>query len=200
MQRRRVLGFNQPINPLMGGKAGSKDPRDFISGNEPGQQWDEQQFARDRADAYGHPPPQISDVVRQQNQAGAEVIVRTIPTRTTFVQWNAYFNDELTPHLIVPRNPRRISIQFGNGNFVPFPIPPGPQTLSGDILFSWGAPLVLDSSGTLRGTVLSVGNVISLVGDCVPIDELWMWAPFQIGSTFFHTYSAYEGIEAPEGN
>lgn len=192
MQRRRVLGFNQPINPLMGGKAGSKDPRSFVSGNEPGQQWDEEQFAIDRQSLARFPPPQYSEVQSRHSGGTGGFATQTVPTRVTFIPWTLDGAHPVTtaniPFLLVPKNPRRVSFQFSASSFS------FPNTDIDIAHFSWGKP---PQNGSVPfGNLLGPGQVLKYDSGSCPIDEFWVWSSTITGNF----YCAFEGIEAPEGN
>jgi hypothetical protein len=190
--RRRVLGFNQPLNPLQGGKAHSKDPRAFVSGNVPGEQWDIEQFSRSRQSLIDAPPEQYSQA--HATTPPADLINRPIPTRITYVAWTLDgvhpVTKKLTPYLLVPKNPRRYDIQLSSAT-LNFP------TNEFDIVhFSWGKPNTTGVLGVPYGNVLAPGASLLRPGGVVPIDELWVWNLTQDG-TF---YCAFEGVEAVEGN
>jgi hypothetical protein len=192
MRRRIVQGFNQPLNPLQGGKAHSKDPRNFVSGNKPGEQWDIDQFAESRQALIDSPPEQYSQ--RHANQSPPDAIVRPIPTRITYVAWTLDGVHPVTlankPYLLVPKNPRRLDITLSACTLAV------PSTDADIVHFSWGKPNTTGITGVPYGNVLAPGLSLARPGSICPIDELWVWNKTVAGIF----YCAFEGIEAVEGN
>jgi hypothetical protein len=180
MQRRRIAGFNNPINPVSGGKAGAKDPRGFISGNSAGDQWDMRQFSESRAELDQSPLRQYSDA--HALRPGPDGTVRVLPTRINYIPWVVSTAGVYVPVLLVPRNNGRLDITMTPPNGL-------------DMRFSWGAPQT-DAAGQPIGQLLA--NTLSLprVGGVVPVNDLYVWKG-SVGSTIF---LAYEGIEALEAN
>ena len=195
MRRRPVVGEyfrtqnNGVLSPFTGGKAGGKDPRDFVSGNTAGQQWDIAQQVRLRQQLENNPPPHISEHAR----AGTPLIpdvVRNIPTRITFQKFIIVGGNSSVPQLLVPKNTRRMAIQIGTTfiSAVPF-------ALSDYIVFSWGNPGSIIGPIT-GGHTLGPGQPLYYAGDSVPIDDLYIWCPASAAQNFV----AFEGTEAPEAN
>jgi len=196
--RRRVSPLSNPINPIAGGKAHSKDPRNFTSGNVPGEQWDEMQFAADRSELYdsGKPLPHIADVTTRHIQE-TDGVVRAVPTRTRFVRWQRGTGSDviqpLVPVLLVPLNPARLSIQFGPTQYNSAA---GAPQFDNTLFFSWGRPPVLGIVPLPIGNFVLQGGMVQFSGETCPIDELWVWNITLTGAF----YCAFEGTAAPEGN
>lgn len=198
MRRRPIVGTtfrttgNGTIDPFAGGKAGSKDPRNFVSGNVPGQQWDIAQQVADRAQLNNNPPPRSMRAGTDGlggDQAAA--VVRNIPSRISFVRWTGTQTLAGTPLLLVPRNPRRMAIQMSS---ITFTIPASLQDV---IAFSWGNPgFVQPVPPFPPGNLLAPGTLLLLTGDAVPIDDLYVWNPSAAGVQF----CAFEGVISPEAN
>lgn len=180
MQRRRISGFNNPLQPLQAGKAGSKDPRGFISGNVPGQQWDIEQFTAAERNLYNNPPQQYSEA--HANRAQPDVIARTMPTRVNFVPWTGTQIGANTPQLLIPRNEQRVSLMLLNRQVV-------------NLNFTFGIPSV-SSAGAPLGAVLLPGLQLLMEGDSIPINDVWVWETINSG----HDFLAYEGVESLAGN
>lgn len=176
---RSIRQFNNPVNPFAGGKAGSKDPRHFISGNIPGQNWDIQQFAIDEQGIYTNPPPQYSQV--HADRAAPDMVARTVPTRVNMVPWQMTATDAVNPFLVVPRNTRRVSLLICNPD-------------AGTLLYSFGKP-TRNSTGQFLMAPLGPVSTFKFTGESVPINDLWM-TYYTNGADMF----AYEGIEALEAN
>lgn len=196
MRRRPVVGdyfrtqTNGVLSPFAGGKAGSKDPRAFVSGNVAGQQWDIAQQAEGRFQLENFPPPHVSERARPGSDL-IPAIVRNIPTRMSFVRWVGTQSTAANAVLLVPRNPRRLAIQLSG---MTFSIPAALQDV---VAFSWGNPGPVNPTPPFPpGNILAPGNLLILTGDSVPIDDLYVWCPTLTGVQF----TAFEGIEAPEGN
>lgn len=182
---------NGIINPLSGGKAGSKDPRNFVSGNMPGQQWDIAQQVEGRIQLENDPPSRIARA--GSDGMGSDIashIVRNIPSRMSFVRWQGIQQLAGTALLLVPRNPRRMAIQLGT---ITFTIPASLQDV---VAFSWGNPGPVNTVPFPPGNTLAPGSVLSLTGDSVPIDDLYVWCPGIAGIQF----CAFEGVISPEAN
>jgi hypothetical protein len=178
--RRRIAPFNNPVNPLMGGKAGSKDPRGFVSGNAADAiQWDERQFSFHADELADNPPPQYSRAHSERPRADA--IARTVPTRINYVPWTLVLTTANVPQLLVPKNLGRLDIVM---------TPPGGQ----DMRYSWGFP-GKDATGAPLGALLANTLPLPRVGGTVPINDLWVW-----GAVANVQYLAFEGIDALEAN
>lgn len=181
--RRQIRNFNNPIDPFAGGpKAGNHDPRNFISGNVPGQQWDIEQQAVDRQSLARAQPDQYASRVHNSGSLSPDAAVVTIPQRVNMVAWQKQGSLTLanTPLMLVPQNTRRLGI---------FLAPIGVD----DVFYSWGKP-ALSSTLVPIGHRLLPGNQLDIMDSTVPINELWVWSV--VGETFL----AYEAIDAPEAN
>lgn len=180
--RRRIIPFNNPINPRQGGKAGAKDPRRFISGNNAGDQWDMVQFADDRAALYdGAPPPQYSEA--HAGRAAPEFVARTTPIRINFVPWVITVLAGGPPQLLVPKNLGRLDITMSAPNGVP-------------IYYSWGFPNPDPAvAGSFVGTHLDTNQPLQRQGGVCPINDLYVF-----GGTIGSRVIAWEGLEAQEAN
>lgn len=181
--RRRILNFNTPLDGYQGGKAGNKDPRSFISGNVPGQQWDIQQFAQaDRSiQTYGE-PPQYSAVHSEAPKP--EVIVRSVPTRLTMVPYYVNLVTINEPLLVLRKNIRRLALIVCNET---------PDTFC----FSFGP--FIQTGGIPFGRVLPGTSNAEYFGATVPTDDIFIMdltAPPVGGRLAL----VYEGIEALESN
>lgn len=179
--RRIIRGFNRPVDPLQGGKAGNNDPRRFISGNIPGQQWDERQFQISRAELERGQPPQYSQV--HTDRATPDVTARTSPLKFNFVPWNGIQPVANTPTLVVPRNPNRVDLLFTVID----------SAVNG-LYFSFGFP-VKNGLGNPAGLPLPAGIMSPRFAGACPINDLYMWTSFA-GSVFL----VFEGVEALEAN
>jgi hypothetical protein len=180
--RRPRNSFAQPINTFPLQKAGGKDPRGFISGNQAGDQWDIHQFSE--AEAQLHEPlPQYSQVHSQK--APPEFSVQAVPTRITMVPFYTVLRAITTPALLIRKNPRRLALIICNE--------------SGDTLtFSFG-PFILSDAGVPYGRPIGPVSQAEFLGSVVPIDDIYVMdltAPPAGGRLVL----AYEGIETLEAN
>jgi hypothetical protein len=178
-QRRVIRPFNTPISGTQGGKAGNKDPRNFISGNVPGDQWDIVQFSQDRSALARQQPPQYSGAVRAT--LGTDSVVQTVSTRLTMIPWTVVAVNIGEPYLLVKKNIYRLGLVVCNPTQDGVAISFGPfNFLNGS---TYGMPVPGDDS-------------VRLFGDGVPIDDIWVLN----GTTAGRLMLAFEGIEAPEAN
>lgn len=180
MIRRRISVLNSPIG--VGLKAGSKDPRNFISGGgAQNQNWDIRQFETSRAALDQIQPTQYSQA--HQDRAAPEYVVRTVPTRTNYVTWTVSQAVAYTAELLVPRNTSRLDLVMTPPNGF-------------DMYYCWGPP-GKDALGNPQGALLTNTLPLPRVGGTVPINDLWVWTghgPFPV------TFLAFEGIDALEAN
>ena len=193
--KRRIVSFNHPVNATQFGKAGNKDPRNFISGGGvETQDWDIDQFSRERQQLDQFPPDQYSRVARTANQKDG--IVQSVPTRISYIRWTLDGLHPptlaLVPYLLVPKNPNRLDLQLSSTTYnLPAP-------LAIDILYySWGKPPLVGPAGNVPlGNVLAPGTSLPRIGGICPIDDLWVWN-LTVANVI---YCAFEGIEAIEAN
>lgn len=181
MVNRRIQTFRGTINPLMGGKAGAKDPRNFVSGNIVGQQWDQRQFEVDRGGLDNL--PHYADAHGKGTNTPADAVIRTIPTRINYVPWYVIIPGLVQPILVVPRNTQRMDIAMSSPNAT-------------DIYYSWGYPAA-DPTGGFLGTHLAANQPLIFSGGVVPINDLYIFAAIGFAG---NRVLAWEGTEALEAN
>lgn len=181
MRRRIGSPFSTPVSGLQGGKAGSKNARNFVSGNAPGQQWDIRQFSRDRAALDNSQPSQYS-AGRVGSDGLPDYAVQTIPTRVNMGQWSAKMPTANEPILLIPRNPKRISLLIVNPQAAP-------------LSYSFGKPASTDGAGAPLMAVLGAQSSLPFFGESCPINDIWVLFPLMGASVI-----SFEGTEAAEGN
>jgi hypothetical protein len=180
---RRSPQFFQTLNA--GLKAHEKDPRRVPTGNNPFEQPDIQQFARIRQET------QIVPQYSGEQNAAPDMVTRSLPTKIQYIPWQATLAGELTPVLLVPKNPKRVSLLLSNRFYA-----------SGGVglafFFSFGFPLV-DPLNEPVGMHLPLGGFMPYPAGTCPINEVWAWI-LQPAVPGAFIALAYEGIEAVEAN
>lgn len=172
MANLRRPGSFPALNLTQGGKAGNKDPRDRISGNNPFAQPDVFQFAQDRAELARRPAVPTS----YAPAAAPDVIARTVPTKIEFVPWSITTPATAwAPVIWVPRNANRLGLILANDN-------------AGTVHFSIGAPVLINGV-TPIGIPLGAG-AFQFSGGVVPIDDIYVFAATALQVV------GYEGFEA----
>jgi len=166
----RRPGSIPQVDPTQGGKAGLKDPRRVLSGNNPFAQPDIAQFAQLREQLAANPAKQYS----LASPSAPDVTARTVPAKIDCIPWSVTTIAGFVPVLIVPRNLNRVSLILANDTAI-------------TIHASIGPPIIFGGTNPVGISLLS-GTIYQFPG-LTPINDIYVYATSAQPVVF------YEGFE-----